>query len=269
MAVLLKDDLSQELPLLLADQEWLGALRILPSVDSTNEAVKRMASEGAAEWTVVVAEEQKSGRAAGRRRWYSPRGGGLWLSVLVRPSAGQGDAGVLTLAAAVAAAEAVEEQSGLSPRILWPGELQLSGRTFGGVFVELSYQGSRPAFAVLGVGLDVNLTALDLPPAARLPTTSLVRALGRPVPRAELGRALLVRLHRYVEEQRAGRLAGLLAAYVSRLAGLGEEVTLVRGGERLRGRLMAVRADGGLELVTKDGTVRVVHSGRLSLAPER
>ncbi|MDI3298465.1 MAG: biotin--[acetyl-CoA-carboxylase] ligase [Bacillota bacterium] len=269
MAVLLKDDLSQELPVLLADQEWLTALRILPSVDSTNEAVKRMAVQGAAEWTVVVAEEQESGRAAGGRRWYSPRGGGLWLSALIRPASGQGDAGVLTLAAAVAAAEAVEEQVGLAPRILWPGELQLSGRTFGGVFVELSYQGNRPSFAVIGVGVDVNLTALDLPPAVRLPTTSLVRALGRPVPRAELGRALLLRLHERVEELRAGRLGGLLAAYVSRVSGLGEEVTLVQGEGRLRGRLMAVRADGGLELVTADGQVRVAHSGRLSLGRER
>ncbi|MDI3316193.1 MAG: biotin--[acetyl-CoA-carboxylase] ligase [Bacillota bacterium] len=265
MAVLLKDDLSQELPVLLADQEWLAALRVLPSVDSTNEVLKRWAAEGAEEWSVVVAEEQASGRAAGGRRWYSPSGGGLWLSALLRPGVQRGEAGILTLAAAVAAAEAVEEQAGLAPQIVWPGELQLSGRTFGGVFVEISYQGHRPSVAVVGVGMDVNLTALDLPPAVRLPTTSLVRALGRPVPRAELGRTLLVRLHERVEELRAGRLAAVLAAYVARAGGLGGEVTLVQGARRTEGRLMAIRADGGIELVLADGQLLVAHSGRLSL----
>ena len=108
----------------------------LSTVSSTNDYAKRLARSGQAHGTVVVADEQTRGRGQRGRRWASPLGG-LWASILVRPSSiSTEQVGLLNVAAATAAAEAVAALSGARIALKWPNDLLLGGHKVGGVLVE-------------------------------------------------------------------------------------------------------------------------------------
>src|SRR5438876_11616465 len=98
---------------------WL--VREYGEVSSTQEVAERLASGGAREGTVILAERQNSGRGRMERRWLSPKGG-LYLSIVLRPGR-VGGVHVLTLAGARAAAEATRKAAGVCSTIRWPNDL--------------------------------------------------------------------------------------------------------------------------------------------------
>lgn len=123
-------------------------------VGSTLDVLHRLAQDGAAAGTAVVAEEQMTGRGARGRQWHSPPGG-LWLSVLYRPE-GAVVPEVLAIRLALAVAQTVEEAAGVDGiAIKWPNDLMLDDRKLGGVLCELRWHGSTLAWIATGVGLNV------------------------------------------------------------------------------------------------------------------
>lgn len=126
----------------------------LVSVGSTMDLLHELAADGAAAGTVVAAGEQTGGRGSRGRPWRSPSGG-LWLSVLYRPTAAAG-VELFSLRAGLAVAEAIEA---VAPRlrvaIKWPNDLMLDDRKLGGILCEARWQGEALAWVVVGVGLNV------------------------------------------------------------------------------------------------------------------
>ena len=116
-------------------REWPAPIGWLETVGSTNDAMKDRARAGAPAWSAVVASRQTTGRGRQGRAWLSPEGN-LFLSVLLRPALALDRAGMLPLAAGVAAAEAAGEW-GVDARLKWPNDLMVAGRKLGGVLVEI------------------------------------------------------------------------------------------------------------------------------------
>ena len=115
---------------------------------STNDVLRKMAAAGAPEGTAVVAGAQTAGRGTKGRAWHSAPGRGLYLSVLLRPAGF--DLSLLTLAAGLAARDAVRSSHGLDVRLRWPNDIVFDGRKLGGILCETRIQGGRPEFAALG-----------------------------------------------------------------------------------------------------------------------
>lgn len=175
---------------------------------STNAEALGLAAHGAPEWTVVVADSQTGGRGRLGRAWFSPPGVNLHVSVLLRPEVPAAVVPRLSLVAAVALAEAVEGcVPELQPELKWPNDLLVDGRKVAGALAELEMEAEGAYHVVLGIGINVNVRADDIPHELRHRATSLAVAAGRDVDRETLLLRLLDRLHagvtRFVRDQGA------------------------------------------------------------------
>jgi len=134
-------------------------------LQSTNTAAYQLAQQGAPEWTIVVADVQTKGRGRGRNKWKSPKGG-LWFSIILRPKVSGPRLPLLQFLAAVVTRTALEDATGLDVKLKWPNDLVLGNLKLGGILIESKTQGSRVSFAILGIGLNINQSKAQLPPAA-------------------------------------------------------------------------------------------------------
>jgi len=237
-------------------------MRGVEEVGSTNTEAAGWAREGAAEGSVVVTEYQSAGRGRHGRSWTAEKGRNLTFSVVLRPSLEADRLGLVTVAAGVAVAEAVEDFVAPQRATLeWPNDVLLEGRKTCGMLLESSLSGRREAEAVvLGVGVNVNQT--DFPDELADTATSLRLAAGRAVPRAPLFVRLLRRLEVRYEAVEADDVDTVREAFHDRLASLGEPTTL-RVSDRevpIRGVVRGITDTGALRLDTSDGP-RVVHAG--------
>ncbi len=205
---------------------------------STNDLGLILAREGAPDGLVVTAEEQWAGRGRLGRSWHSPPGAGLWLSMVLRPDLEIARAQALTFLGAVAAAAALKVRHRLAVQLKWPNDLLIDGRKLGGVLVESGAEGPLIRYAVIGIGLNVNLAATDFPPAIRDLATSVRAVTGRRANRANLLRTLL--------EEADRRYAGL------RRDGPGPLIREARSLMDMTGRIVRVQAPDGV----REGTVR-------------
>lgn len=165
-------------------------------VDSTMNEAGRMAAK-APHGTLVVAEEQTAGRGRFGRTWFSPRGTGLYFTVILRPKLAPAAAPVLTLLTGVAVAETLREVADTAVDIRWPNDVMISGKKCAGILVEMTAQPERIEHVQIGVGVNVNQTAIPAELAAE--ATSLRRETGRSFSRVEILVSILDRMERYYD----------------------------------------------------------------------
>jgi BirA family biotin operon repressor/biotin-[acetyl-CoA-carboxylase] ligase len=164
------------------------------TLGSTSDRARVLADGGAAPFSVVVAEEQTRGRGRTGEVWHSPPGSGLWISTLL-PSGGLPPAH-LPLLVSLAAARAVEEAcTGLRVGIKWPNDLEVNGRTVGGILCEHAH-----GPVIVGIGLNVRQRHEDLPAAIAHRATSLEAAACGRVSVGALATDLLRELRRLSRE---------------------------------------------------------------------
>jgi BirA family biotin operon repressor/biotin-[acetyl-CoA-carboxylase] ligase len=183
---------------------------------STNDIALTLAADADAEGTVVIADEQTSGRGRLGRVWHSPPGSGLYVSIVLRRSSAPASAdratGLLTLAAGVALAEAVEEVTSLRPDIKWPNDLMIGRRKLAGILAESA--SSDLLHIVLGYGINVGAGRLPSDVDAR--ATSLESELGRPADRAVLCAVTVAAISQRYRDLSDGRFDAILDAWRAR-----------------------------------------------------
>ena len=203
-------------------------LRYLSATSSTNDVARGWAAEGAPEGAVVVADEQTSGRGRAGRVWACPRGAGLLMSAVVRPRCPPSAIGGLAVVGGIAAARAIEDETGVAARLKWPNDIMVADRKVGGVLAESECRGFRVAWSVIGVGINVNGARDDFPPHLRPTVTTLAEQAGRSLDRIKLLQRLLEQLESVYARFTSNGLAPVLADW-RRLAWPGTEE--VGGGE--------------------------------------
>lgn len=241
-------------------------LRFLPDTDSTNQVALELAAAGE-EQALVVAESQRRGRGRLARSWHSPPGSGIYLSLLYRPRLAPADLAKLTLAAGLAVCLALEQTTGAQPGLKWPNDVLLEEKKCGGILCECRLaQDDNAAAVVVGIGLNVNTEAAQIPPELRERATSLFLATGRRWDRGLLLPALVEELDALVAELEEGRFPAILAAWRRRDALLGRELNwLTPTGTMVRGIALGPDAAGILHIRDSQGRVHEVMSGDISL----
>ncbi len=213
-------------------------------VESTNDLARMQGEQGASEGLVIMAEEQTAGRGRLGRRWLAPKKSSLQFSVLLRPALSPAQAFRLTQMAALAVADAIGEL-GLTATLKWPNDVLLNNRKCAGILIETALQGDALAFAVLGIGLNVNFSMRDLPGLAPFATT-LADELGHPVECEALAQALFARLDQYYVGLNGG--ADFHAEWRGRLSMLGQPIRIATAHGIETGIAEDVAADGALLL---------------------
>ena len=250
----------------LAGIELVQRIEYRPTVSSTNDLAKQLGAEGAPEATLVIADVQTAGRGRLGRAWWSPPGAAIAMSLLVRPSFPPTLAYRLTMLAGLAAVQATEEITGLPVRLKWPNDVVVAKPPagilkLGGILTETAISGESIEFAVVGMGLNVNVdfaSRPDLPEA-----TSLMMEMGRPVNRLALVCALVERFAdgyiRIAQDER------LYAEWSARLVTLGRQVVARRGEEIVAGLAERVDESGALLVRAGDGRLHRVDAADVTL----
>ncbi|HEY8394651.1 MAG TPA: biotin--[acetyl-CoA-carboxylase] ligase [Thermaerobacter sp.] len=218
-----------------------------PEAGSTNDLARRMAETGAAEGTVVIADRQTAGRGRMRRFWWSPPGG-LWMSVILRPRLLPAQLPVLTLAVAVAVAEAVEIVAGRPVGLKWPNDVEIDGRKVAGILLEMVAQADGAEYVIAGIGVNLEVRADSIPDELRDRVTWLAREAAEPVTRNRLAAAILERLEDHYVALHAAGPDPVLAAWRARATVLGEQVRVVLPTGEVTGIAIDVDRDGALIL---------------------
>lgn len=229
------------------------------STDSTMDIAHRLAAAGEPEGSVVVAEGQSKGRGRVGRSWVSPKGKGIYCSILLRPQVPIAQVSRVTLVTAVAVAEAVRRQTGIKPEIKWPNDLLIGSRKLVGILTELNAELDRVNYVVVGIGMNVNSARAHLPANS----TSLAEELGEPVDRIALARALLTELDRCYGRFLEEGLEGLLGEWRSFAGFLGRRIRVALPGRTVDGQAMDVDSTGALLVRTDTGIIESVSSGEV------
>ena len=245
---------------------FAGNVIVEPLVDSTNTQLKARAAAGAPAGTALLAEEQSGGRGTHGRSFQSPRGDGLYLSVLLRPRVGLADLLTLTGWVGVAAREAVERASGAPAQVKWLNDLYLNGKKLCGILTELSFLGEsgEPDYVVAGMGINMNQTAGTFRAQGLEGIATSLALEGYPVEQNHLAVCLLEALDRLVRDFPARR-ADYLERYRAHCVTLGRRVRFDGEGTPLTGTAAGV--DGSFALVVDgdDGTRHTVSSGTVKM----
>jgi BirA family biotin operon repressor/biotin-[acetyl-CoA-carboxylase] ligase len=238
-------------------------IQLFTTLASTNTVAMELASGGAIEGTVVVAETQTGGKGRLGRKWISPKGN-LYLSIILRPSIPTYKAPLITLMGAVAVASAIVKACGLAAGIKWPNDIFISGKKVGGLLTEMSAEQDRIRHIVLGIGVDVNMMLDELPPDIRGLTTTLSEETGTTINRTAFLRQLLKDLDHWYQQFLA-QDAGVLAEWKRLNVTVGKRVTVSGAGETLEGQAEGIDAEGRLLVRQDDNTLRTVAAGDVTI----
>lgn len=237
-------------------------LESLTLTASTNADAFRLADEGAIEGTVVLADSQSGGKGRRGRVWSSPAGVNLYCSVVLRPSIMPHEAPQLTFLSAVAVARAIELTTKLTPEIKWPNDLLVSGRKVAGLLNEMSAETDGINFVILGIGVNLNMTADLFPADLRHPATSLLLESGVPVDRSRFTATMLQELDRlYADFLRHG-FGPVREEWQQRCNANGRQVLVSDSGTACSGGLFSgIDTDGALLLRSADDKMHRITCG--------
>ena len=226
---------------------------------STMEAARQAARQASAEGTVVIAEAQTEGKGRAKRVWLSPRGS-IALSIVLYPDISQ--LPYLIMLASVAVARSIEAVAGLETKLKWPNDVLVKGGKVCGILIENELKGDRVVWAVIGIGINVNIRMRDFPEIADT-ATSLYDELGKELSRVGIIRRLLVELERLYLSLGDG--GDIYQEWCDRLITLGKRVQVISGGDVLQGVAEDVNRDGSLLLKHSNGHLSHIVTGDVTL----
>ena len=233
-------------------------LRVLryDCIDSTNAEARRIASAGTGEHTLIIARAQTAGRGRMGRSFYSPDGTGLYATLLYYPDRPITELSGLTCATALAAALAIEQLCGASPRIKWVNDLYLGGRKVCGILCE-SFGTERGTAVAIGIG--INLTTQDFP--AELGT--IAGSLQVEIDPEALALRICAHLLPYLQ---SGNNALWLQGYRDRFMLTGMRVECITAQHRFPATVLGIDDGGALLVTADDGKAHILYAGEVSLS---
>lgn len=229
-------------------------------VSSTNDLAYQYALKSSGEGVIFIAESQTRGRGRLGRKWFSPKGKGLWFSLILRPEIGFSDITLLPLLTTVSCADAISKTLGLDIKIKWPNDLLINNKKIGGVLLEMKAEVDRINFLIVGIGIDVNLDKKDYPEYLKDKATSLKIENGRMVSRP----GLLANILENFENNYLGfpdNKIDIVKAYSNLCSNLGKMVSVETQAGIVNGKAVKIEESGCLVLKNKHGELLKLSSG--------
>jgi len=243
-------------PDLLLPYEFPGLeqrIHYFPEIGSTMDAARELAKKGAGEGTIVIAEAQTRGRGRLSREWLSPEGG-IYFTLVLRPSISPAYAPRINLMASIAVAATIRKLFRLKAELKWPNDVLIEGRKVCGILAEIDAEMDVVNFVNVGIGINANTSI----PQFEKTVTSLKGALGREISRKEFLSALLMEIERL---QPLLMNADLLQEWKKLSVTLNKDVRIVAPGEVIIGRAIDIDTTGALIVKEKNGSLKKAMAG--------
>lgn len=240
-----------------------STLVVLDSVDSTNDYLKRLGSEGCPNGTVVAAREQTKGKGRLGRAWRSNKDDGISFSVLLRPNIAPNEVAAITPLAGLAVCKALREYTKLDCMIKWPNDIIVGKKKLVGILTEMSAEFDAVEYIVTGIGINVDHTSF--PEEIAYKATSILLETGRHIDKNELLACVLTRIEKEFIRNNLELSPTALSEYTEMCATIGKNVTFQRGTRRISGMAVGVSDNGELKVMLSDGTICLVNSGEVTI----
>ena len=227
-------------------------------INSTQQVASELAATGASEGTIVVADSQTGGRGRIGRSWASPPGG-VYLSIILRPAIKPSEALRFPLIAGVAVAQAIEQLTGLKPRLKWPNDIIVKGCKAGGILTEMSAETDCINHIVIGIGINVNTESF--PDEIRGIATSLKAECGKEVSRVQLVQDILAQLESLYQVFQVSGFETIRERWKALSNTIGARVSVRGEREQVEGEAIDIDEDGALILRKANGALERVIAG--------
>lgn len=258
---------SESIKKLLKTEAIGGIIYSFEEVGSTNEVASELARNGAPEGTVIIADSQSKGKGRLQRRWISPPGVNLYMSVIFRPAIEAKDAPLLTLVASIALAETIK---GKEPDTLikWPNDILVKGKKVAGVLTGMQPIGNKVDFVIVGIGVNINMTRemmeREMGEVSEI-ATSLREALGYDIKREKFASDLIEELeiwyHKFLKEGKPR----IIKEWMERWGAINRRVLVRFDGKVIEGIASRIDENGHLLVKKDDGTTEKIIAGDVIL----
>ncbi len=232
---------------------------VFDELDSTNLTAKALAKAGAKEGTVVIARTQSHGRGRFDRIWQSPPGG-IYLSLILRPTVPIQQASILSFMTALAVTKTIRSY-GVQATIKWPNDVRVNGRKIAGLLLESEGDGSKIDYVVVGIGINLSVDLKNLSPAIQEKSTSLLKELPCPVDYYDFLKIFFMTFEDYYSDFQAQKYDKILTEWRAWSDTLGKRVKVKTMTGTLEGTVDDVDNSGFLILRTEKGDTKKIMSG--------
>lgn len=244
------------------------AIHFYETVESTQEIAHKLAREGAQEGTVVIAEQQSKGRGRLGRAWESPKGTGIWMSIIVRPNIPPYQAPQLTLLTAVAIVQAIQQVTNLRPEIKWPNDILINGKKLVGILTELQAEADVIQAIIIGIGINVNTKQFP-EELKRKATSLLLENNGQEVERAGLIRAIFQQFEKLYEEYLQHGFKPIKLLWESYNVSIGKYISAKTLSQEINGYAKGITDEGVLLVEDDFGNVHEIYSADIDIFSSR
>lgn len=234
-----------------------------PKLTSTMDIAKRKAQEGADEGTVVIAGEQTSGKGRLGRAWLSPQGN-LAMSIILKPPLDK--LHQLIMVASLAVVRTIKRVSGIEAEIKWPNDVLIKGKKVCGILIENEVQRDEVLFAVIGIGININLDPLATPEISSI-ATSLASESGEEIEKDKVITALFAEFEQLYLESQSG--VPIYQEWKYYMGTIGKWVQVKAGESVERGQAEAVTKRGNLILRRADGSIAEIVVGDVTMIKDK
>lgn len=231
-----------------------------PSITSTMDVARKMVNEGIGEGAVIVAGEQTGGRGRLGRRWLSPQGMSLSLSIILRPALTL--LPQLNMVASLAVVGSVERITTLKPAIKWPNDILINGKKVSGILIESIFQGNELQAAVIGIGINVKLNPSSFPEISAIATSLTIESV-REISRQDILYSLLEEFEQIYQELNRGE--PIYERWLAHLETTGKLVHVKCRDIIEEGYVELINTDGSLVLKRHDGSRITIVAGEIML----
>ena len=239
-------------------------LQYFYSIDSTNKKAKDIAFDEK-EGTVLIAEEQLEGKGRMGREWISPKGRGIWMSIILKPKVEPMAVSKITLLGAAAVHKALENMN-INSKIKWPNDILIDNKKICGILTEMNCELNMINYVVIGIGINVNLNDNDIPEELKHKATSIKISQGGEIDRKKLVGNILNEFEKlYIPFKEKGNAKRAIDICRANSAIIDKEVKIIQGEEVKIGKVIDLNENGELMVEFGNGYVEDIFSGEISI----
>lgn len=259
--------LPKEIEVLLSGNTIGRQIIYFDSIDSTNSYAKKEMNQ-LEDGAVILAEEQLAGRGRRGRGWSSPKGTGIWMSLVLKPNIPPTEGVKMTQIAAAAVCKSIRELAGLDALIKWPNDIVINGKKICGILTEMAGELNEISYIIVGVGINVNTE--DFSDEIKEKATSLFVEGNKKIDRKELVVNILKNFeslyNTYIKDLNLDETLAIVKNYS---ALLGKDIRVIQGKLEKKARAIDINEEGLLLVEMEDGSNELISSGEVSIRGEK